>query len=194
MCANASAASIWKNAQATKKLELFSSEEKEWKRHDLVRVLIMEKTVATHEDETDIKKDSSLSSKLTAWFKWDFGLDKPVQAKTLPEIGYQSNKTYKTDASVEKDSFFQGEITAEVIEIMPNGNLVLSAKKEIRIGSDIQNVRFTGVVMPRDIDDNYKILSSKVADATIEFSGAGPVTETQKEGLLGSLFSKFWVF
>ena len=92
------AASIWKAAQVNKQLELFSSEEKVWKRHDLVRVMIIEKTTAMHDDETDLKKDSSFASKVTAWFKWDFGLSKPIQARTLPSIGYQLNKNFKTES------------------------------------------------------------------------------------------------
>lgn len=187
-------ASIWKSAQADKKLDLFASEERVWKRHDLVSVFITEKTTAMHDDETDVKKDNSFASKISAWFKWDFGGDKPVQAKTLPEIGYTSNKAFKTEASVEKDSFFQGQITAEILEVMPNGNLVLTAKKEINIGKDRHFIRFTGVIMPRDIDANNQVLSSKVADAKIEFGGSGPVSESQKEGLLARLLNKMWVF
>ena len=191
---SAQAASIWNRAQANHKLELFTSEEKRWQRHDLVRVLILENTKATHDDETDIKKDSSFASKISAWFKWDFGGKKPVQAKTLPEIGYQSKKAYKTDASVEKDSSFQGKIMAEVLEVMPNGNLVLTARKEIAIGKDHHFVRFTGIIMPRDIDANNQVLSSQVADAKIEFGGSGPVSDAQKEGLISRLLNKFWVF
>ena len=191
---NVEAASIWSKAQDGKKLELFTSQARVWRQHDLVRVLISESTSASHEDESDMKKDSSFASQISSWFKWDFGMSKPIQATTLPSIGFSSSKSFSADGSVGKGGTFQGQITAEVLDVLPNGNLMLVATKSIRIGRDLQSIKFTGIITPADIDVNNQVLSSQVASATIEFGGAGPVSDVQKEGLIARLLNKVWVF
>jgi flagellar L-ring protein precursor FlgH len=72
--------------------------------------------------------------------------------------------------------------------VLPNGNLVLSGRREIRIDKETKLMEFTGVVRRFDIDASNSVASELVADATVVYKGSGPLTtHTNRSGLGGWL-------
>lgn len=83
---------------------------------------------------------------------------------------------------------FSGTITVTVVEVLPNGNLLVSGEKQMGINEGTEYVRFSGVVSPTVISSANTVLSSQVADARIEFKGRGEMDSAQAMGWLTKFF------
>ena len=83
---------------------------------------------------------------------------------------------------------FTGVITVTVIEVLGNGNLLVSGEKQIGINQGSEFIRFSGVVNPTTVVNNNTVSSTQVADARIEYRGTGYIDEAQTMGWLSRLF------
>jgi flagellar L-ring protein precursor FlgH len=92
----------------------------------------------------------------------------------------------KGDSSA--NNLFTGTITVTVIEVLPNGNLLVSGEKQIGINQGSEFIRLSGVVNPTTILTGNVVASSQVADARIEYRGTGYIDEAQTMGWLQRVF------
>lgn len=92
----------------------------------------------------------------------------------------------KGDSAQKND--FSGTITVTVIDVLPNGNLLVSGEKQMGINEGTEYVRFSGVVSPSMITPANSVLSTQVADARIEFKGRGEIDSAQTMGWLTRFF------
>ena len=83
---------------------------------------------------------------------------------------------------------FNGVITVTVVDVLPNGNLLLSGEKQMLINQGTEFIRFSGVVNPRTVSANNTVPSTQVADARIEYSAKGYIDEAQTMGWLQRIF------
>lgn len=81
-----------------------------------------------------------------------------------------------------------GLITVTVIEVLPNGNLLVSGEKQMGINEGTEYVRFSGVVNPSTISSANTVPSTQVADARIEFKGRGEIDSAQAMGWMTRFF------
>jgi flagellar L-ring protein precursor FlgH len=92
------------------------------------------------------------------------------------------------------NNVFTGTITVTVIDVLPNGNLIVSGEKQIGINQGSEFIRVSGVVAPRYILADNTVLSTQVADARIEYRGAGYIDEAQTLGWLARAFMSVMPF
>ena len=78
-------------------------------------------------------------------------------------------------------NFFNGTITVTVIEVLPNGNLIVAGEKQIAVSNEEETIRFGGVVNPRNLVNN-SVSSLQVADARMEYRGRGAADDAQQAG------------
>lgn len=81
-----------------------------------------------------------------------------------------------------------GTLTVTVIDVLPNGNLLVSGEKQMGINEGTEYVRFSGVVNPSTISSANVVTSTQVADARIEFKGRGEMDSAQAMGWLAKFF------
>jgi flagellar L-ring protein precursor FlgH len=81
-----------------------------------------------------------------------------------------------------------GTITVTVADVLVNGNLRVVGEKQIMINQGTEYIRFSGIVNPRFVDAQNSIQSSQVADARIEYTGKGYISEAQRMGWLQRFF------
>ncbi len=104
------------------------------------------------------------------------------------------SNNFKGKGSVSRSNKMTAKITAQVIEVMPNGNLRIAGKKFITINGEQQYLLITGVVRPDDIASDNTILSEKLADVQIEYNGRGILSAKQKRGWASILLDLIWPF
>ncbi|MBX9645238.1 MAG: flagellar basal body L-ring protein FlgH [Novosphingobium sp.] len=86
---------------------------------------------------------------------------------------------------------FVTQMTARVSQILPNGDLEITGKQQLKINGESTTVEVRGIVRAIDIDAENRVPSNRIADAQINYKGKGFVSRSAKQGLLGQLFTLF---
>lgn len=157
---------------------------------DLVTVIISEIQDVKNEEKTDLTKNSSLDYQIS-------NLNVLPQAFTpLPGVTTGKSDGFSGNAKVEKKGRFEARLTAVVMDTLPNGNLVIQGRRELRIDQELKVIEFTGIIRRYDVKSNNTILSESVADARVRYSGSGPMANTtHRRGLSRWLHSAIdWVW
>lgn len=149
---------------------------------DLVTIIISESQNIKNDEKADLKKASDLSYKLL-----DFNI-KPNAFNVLPSFGGSGTDNFAGTAKYEKKGTFTARLTAVVTDVLPNGNLVVQGRREIRIDQERKVIEFSGVVRRYDVRADNTIQSELVADARVNYSGTGPLTKTTNRRGFGSWF------
>ncbi|MDD5404652.1 MAG: flagellar basal body L-ring protein FlgH [Sulfuricella sp.] len=102
-------------------------------------------------------------------------------------LSAKSSNTFAGKGDSASNNAFTGTIAVTVIEVLPNGNLLVSGEKQIGINQGNEFVRFSGVVNPINISGNT-VSSTQVADARMEYKGTGYIDEAQTMGWLARFF------
>lgn len=148
---------------------------------DLVTLIIIERSQASQEASTSSQQESELS------LGPGTGL-----LHTIPLIGAGGGDQSSVRGSTSRGGSIQAQMTTRVIDILPNGNMVIEGRQTIVINGEDQEIVVSGIVRPRDIAPDNTVLSTYVADAHIAFKGNGPLAEKHTPGVLTRLFN--WLF
>jgi flagellar L-ring protein precursor FlgH len=103
-------------------------------------------------------------------------------------VGGSSANTFEGKGNTENTNTFSGSITATVIEVLPNGHLVVSGEKQVGVNQNVDVLRFSGTVDPRNIQSGSVVSSTQVANARIQSRGRGAQDEAQTVGWLSRFF------
>jgi flagellar L-ring protein precursor FlgH len=152
---------------------------------DTLTINIVERNTASTKSNTKAARDSTMSAGLTGG-----GYTGLPGKGTVGRIGLGLASKNEFDGSGESkaDNTFTSTMTATVIEVLANGNLVVSGEKQVAINQGKEFIRFSGVVNPNTITTANAVNSSQIADARIEYKGSGYVTENQEPGWLARFF------
>lgn len=149
---------------------------------DLVTVIISENQKIKNEEKSEFSKESDLSYQLL-----NFDV-KPEAFNPLPAIRTRKSDEFTGDATYEKKGAFTARLTAIVMDTLPNGNLVIQGRREVRIDGEVKVLEFSGIVRRYDVSRTNTIESELVADARVTYTGSGPMTRaTNRVGLSGWL-------
>jgi len=142
-----------------------------------VKVNITDKAIIDNETKRsrDAKDDSGIDN--------FFGRPKvPIMNTPVPTRIFTADSTTSTDGkgSVNRSEALQTNVAAVVTQLLPNGNLVIEGKQEIRVNFEMRELIVAGIVRPEDIESDNTIDSTKIAQARIAYGGHGQLTDVQK--------------
>lgn len=155
---------------------------------DTLTINITEKTAAAKKSDTkaDRSHDTSLGIPTIA------GL--PLKSFQGASLAANSSTAFEGSGENTSSNNFTGTLTVTVIEVYPNGNLLVSGEKQIGLKEGEEFVRFSGVVNPITITAANTVASTQVADARIEYKANGFLDSAQVMGWLGRFFLSFLPF
>ncbi len=166
--------------------------------NDIVTIRIVENISGSKKAETNTKKDSSLNAGVDTFLgaPLNFGAENfwGNGNTIMPNIKGSTKGSFKGSGETVREGRLVGTITAKVVEVMPNNNLVLEARKETTINNERQILIIRGIARPDDIGADNTISSSKIADAEIYFVGDGIIQDKQRPGWLVRIVDKIWPF
>ncbi len=158
---------------------------------DTVTVQIVENVAASQKSTSTVNRASSIDSGVTALpFN---GLAALGNLGKLG-IGASSNNAFSGKGGTESANTFAGSITATVIEVQPNGHLVVAGEKQIGVNQNVDVLRFSGTIDPRLVQPGSIISSTQVANVRVESRGRGAQGEAQTVGWLSRFFLSFQPF
>ena len=149
---------------------------------DTLTVAIAEKVSAVQKSTSTLDRAGSMSADLTA-----APLLKAAALARLSAAGTSAN-TFSGKGTTENSNDFSGTITASVVQVLPNGHLIISAEKQIGVNANVDVLRFSGQVDPRAIAPGNTVQSSHIANVRIEQRGRGQQAEAQSMGWLARFF------
>jgi len=155
---------------------------------DTITITIAEKTNASKKGSVTANRTQTVEAAVPTIIGLPF---KGAQGTTL-SASDSNNFTGKGENTSSND--FTGTITVTVIEVISNGNLLVSGEKQIGLKDGEEFVRFSGVVNPINITSTNTVQSTQVADARIEFKANGFIDTAQVMGWLGKFFLSFLPF
>jgi len=155
---------------------------------DTLTIVLVESTSAKKNASTSTSKDSKASIDGPTLF------GRPVTVNGVPvlEAELGSSKTFKGDGDSSQSNQLQGSVGAVVMQVLPNGNLVVSGRKQVSINQGSETVSIEGIVRPVDIRPDNTITSDRVANAAISYSGQGAVADSNVMGWASRFFNSGW--
>ena len=159
---------------------------------DILTVVIEETTQITNQDTGGLSRGSTL----------DYSLDsfdiKPNLFSTFPGASGATSSDFQGNATLQRNGTFTARISVVVVDALPNGNLVISGRREIRVDQETKLIEFTGIVRRYDVQPDNTVSSELVANADIIYRGSGPMTNhTGRRGaskLVHGFFMWLWPF
>lgn len=155
---------------------------------DILTIRIVESSKGNKNASTKTAKDSSISTSVSALF----GI--PTDRLTKGSVGAEFSEKNDGSGSTSRSSDLSAVMTAKVIDVLPNGNLVIDGKREVVVNNESQQISINGIIRPEDIGHGNTILSSYIADAKITYTGNGIIGDKQRVGWLVRIIDYIWPF
>lgn len=164
--------------------------------NDVVTIQIAEISNASQQVSTKTSRDTNILANIVKFLgsPLSFGLDnfwgrdKPF----APEIESSAKSSHSGSGAISGSGKLTASIAARVIEVMPNGNLIVEGRKEVTVEREKRLIILSGIVRPADIEFDNTVSSDKVADARIEYVGKGVISDKQGPGIFHRFFD--WIY
>ena len=195
---NGAANSLWKDGA-----NIFE-DRKARRINDILTINIVESISGSGKADTNTKRNSTgdygLDSMLGMKKNYDPASIPFVKdlygkgAKFDPSAKGSATSQFKGDGDTSREGELVATVTARVVEVLPNGYLILAARKELTINNEKQILVLSGTVRPDDISSDNTVYSNKIADAKVYYVGDGVIQDKQKPGWLVRALDKVWPF
>lgn len=172
--------SLWRDGRPASQL---FTDARALREHDLVVIKVEEVADARRTADTDVSRSSKMQAAVTAFLS---NINKNIDVTT--------DTAFTGSGSTARTEKLTATVPAVVRKVLPNGNLFVEGHRVVLVNSEEHHFYISGVVRPIDIDGENSVKSSMVADAEIEFTGQGVVSDSQRQGWLNRFFGYFWPF
>lgn len=150
---------------------------------DVVTVIFEEQTAASKDMSANMSRSS------------DAQLGVPIIGGREARIGgyplsasASADRSFQGGGQTDQSNLLSGTLTAQVIQVQPNGNLVLQGQKKLTLNRGDEYVTVTGVIRGEDIEPNNTVSSTRIANAQISYTGTGALADASSMGWLQRIF------
>lgn len=154
---------------------------------DIVTINLSERTQASTRANTAITKESTNSMSGTV-----FGAPVTVGGQDILDNSLANTRDFAGDGNSTQSNQITGTLTAQVVQKLPNGNLVIQGSKELTLNQGNELIQVQGIIRTADIGPDNTIASTRVADARIVYGGRGPIARSNAMGWLDRFFNGAW--
>ena len=163
------------------------------RRGDIVTVVISEQASASKKASTGTSRSSSISAGIPKLLGLETtGIRNWADLSELLNASFGSK--FDGSGSTSRQETLQATISAKVVDVVPNGNLLIEGRRNVKVNNEDQIIVLTGTVRGRDISADNTVNSALIADARIAYSGKGIISDRQKPGWLLNALDKVWPF
>lgn len=162
---------------------------------DIVTIKISEATSANRSSETNTSKDVTNTGSVTDWLYPHENTPGLLAHKDdLPTWEYSMDKEFNGKGEIKESDSFTAKITAVVIDVLPNGNMLIKGDREVVVAGEKKKITIAGTIRESDIEEDNTIESNLIADAKIYYEGKGPISDNQRRGFFTWIRDMFSMF
>ena len=148
---------------------------------DPLTILRAERTVASKDVSSNSGRDGNVG--LTPPSVGPLSLFSPNEARA------SGTQAFKGTGTAGQSNSLSGEISVTVAEVLPNGNMVVRGQKQLTLNRGDEYIQISGIVRPSDVSFDNRVLSTRVADARITYTGRGDLQRQARPGWLQRFFA-----
>ena len=171
--------SLWQE-DATLNASL-TADDKACRRGDVLTVLVVETVNATRKRNTSTSRKQAIDAMVNNISIPGLG---PVVGPVAALNGHRdftvnlnSTRTMDGAGTITDQGDVRATISAQVVNVLSNGNLVIQGSKEVTVSGEVQTITLTGIVRPKDISPQNVVLSTSLAEARVHIAGSGPLDD-----------------
>lgn len=161
---------------------------------DILSILVQESSAASKDNTTKTAKTAGVDASIASFLFSPQASGLLTQKGQMPALKYSSKSDFEGGGQINNSEKIQARIAVQVIDVLPNGNLVVEGRRTTAFGGETQEAILRGTVRPSDITANNTVFSYNVADASIKFTGKGAVSDAQRKGWFTKLWDKLTPF
>jgi flagellar L-ring protein precursor FlgH len=191
--AASSSGSLWRQGGAT---AMLFTDARALHESDLVVVKVEEVADAQRSADTQLGRDSSISAEAAAQINAYLAQLAKLKVTPAADLGLTTSlsSAFNSSGQTGRTERFTATVPATVKKVLPNGNLFIEGHRVILVNAEEHHFYISGVVRPIDIDQENSVKSSMIADAEIEFTGRGVLSDNQQRGWFSRYFGWIWPF
>jgi len=161
---------------------------------DIVTVVIAESATAQNSQQRKDSRSSTLQDTVSQFLYSTAASKLGTHKGELPAINITGKSDFNGGGQVDNSQSVTARAAVLVVDVLPNGNLVLEGVRLVTFSGETQYVVLHGIARPDDITSDNTIASTNIADARIEIYNEGSLTDVQKRGWLSRLYEKLRLF
>lgn len=159
---------------------------------DILTVTFDENTIAKKQANSKASKNSDITAKGNAPTLFGLASSAVLGNDLGTSVNYALDRSTEGKGDAKQSNNLSGDISVTVVEVLPNGNLRVRGEKRVTLNDGSEYIRLSGIVRPIDINVANSLASSKVADATIMYTGDGALADSNKPGWISRILSSPW--
>jgi flagellar L-ring protein precursor FlgH len=167
-----------------------------WEEEDLLQVIVRETSKSRIQQERELEKEGLAKAQVSEFTAFDWGsfMFSPSTSDNLPGFEIGAEKDFDGEGDYQRRDEMTDRITARVVEVKPNGNLVIESRVIRDWSGDRTEIRMTGVADPEVVTPAKTILSNQIYDLKIEKIHSGPVEDTTQRGFFADVLNFLFAF
>jgi flagellar L-ring protein precursor FlgH len=160
---------------------------------DIVTILISESTAVDNREDTELNRQTSSSGVFDLSTSVSGGIGSQEAAGEF-DLENSSGRGFQGEAAYRDARAFSDRISVPVIDVLPNGNLVLAGERRLEIGGEQRTLTISGIVRPYDIAGDNTVNSRYVSQFRAVYSGTGHHRRFSRQGWFGRAMNFAWPF
>lgn len=161
---------------------------------DIVTIIVQHSAVASKDNSTSTSKKSTIDASVSSFLYSPANSGLMTKNGTLPAINASGANTFDGSGKISNNETIADKIAVRVIDVLPNGNLVLEGTRQVAFSGESQQAVLRGVVRQEDITSANTVYSYNLADASIKFIGKGTISDSQRKGWAMKIWDKITPF
>jgi flagellar L-ring protein precursor FlgH len=178
--------SLWENGSRA-----FFKDQRARRVGDILTVIVDINQEESMQAKPQLSRQSTNSTSVNHLLGWERKMEAlfPKKQRTKAQIAADkanpnwfdtnSNTALTGDSKYDLTDVIKFKIAAYIVQVLPNGNLVIHGRQEIRLVNEVREIQLRGIVRREDVDTNNKVKAEKIAELRISYGGRGELTDLQ---------------
>jgi flagellar L-ring protein precursor FlgH len=173
----AAANSLWRPGGRS-----FFNDQRASRMGDILTVEIEIRDKAELSNSSQRQRTGDTSAGVTNFFGLEHLPDEVLPGGFDPQnmVNAQADSSHSGQGTINREEKIQLTVAAVIVDILPNGNLVIAGRQEVRINAELRELTVSGVIRPEDIDARNTISHDQIAEARISYGGRGQISAVQR--------------